>query len=58
MTSRSKYTVLQDGPSSFIVKSLEETDLSWREAKKRLRQRYLDEAKRLRTVSEDTYYNK
>lgn len=35
-----------------------EDGLSWRDAKKALREFYLNKAASLRTVTEDTYFNK
>lgn len=59
MTSPSKYRLVFDGVVPEIVVSLREEDgptLTWREAKKELRQWYLNKAKSLRPITEKSYF--
>jgi len=60
MTSPSKYKVVVFEGLPEIALSMNEDDpkLTWREAKKALRQWYLDQASALRKVTEDNYFNK
>lgn len=53
------YKVVLDADAHPIIRKVEITDLdgvSWRDAKKQLRQWYLNQAKALRSISEKTYF--
>lgn len=54
MQNKETFTVVLDNNEPVVVRG---GDLTWREAKKRLRQYYLDKAFSLRKVTQKEYFN-